>query len=759
MTLHVHRLAGCAPRPLASYLKALAVLRIVGEQRDTAARGFWQGDCFHLVTTLDAAALERFFLEDWQPSPFVSPWNKGSGFFSLADDKGLAPLAASRAKRFEPIREGVRAAAALMSEMDAAVQSEKRIKAEANEIKDASAKAALRADPIYKQRLARAARECKRLKDELQPECQRRWRGGALRWLRAAVVLHADEKPTFPALLGTGGNDGKLDFTNNAFQRLGDLFDLASDGGGAREGSADLLRAALWGEASLGRRKGGIGQFAPADSGGANATSAALGDSLLNPWDLPLLLEGAMLFSSASTRRLAGGGPALAAAPFAVRGQASGYGSASATEDGAGTRGEQWMPLWSRPWTAGELASVLAEGRCQVNDRSGESAVDVARAIARLGVARGVSAFERYGYLTRNGKSNYAVPLGRWEVRSEPRGLLLDDLEGGDWWNRVRRAARNERAPASFVRAERVLSDAAFAALGHGDQAGRWEAVLVALAQLEHQLVLSGTFTAKARLGPIPRLSPDWVRACDDAGPEVRLALALGGAGREERGVWRDPVRAHWLPLDPKAPHRFFTREKALAHDPRVVCGGRDPESDLIAIVQRRLVEGERSLPLQARKHLSADPRDLAKLVDGRVDLPRTVWLARGFSAIDFSSFTAEHAPRRPQGPVDLDPRHLAFRLAHLPFEVERRGALVRIPVDPSPVRLLAAGEAARAFAVVARRLRACGLSVPYDAATLDPGTARALAGSLAFPVSPVTARSFAFKLEHPSNQETSDAR
>jgi CRISPR-associated protein Csx17 len=92
-----HVLAGCTPRPLASYLKALGVLRIVAEQADPLARGFWHEESFVLVTSLDEAALLRFFLEAWQPSPCVSPWNKGSGL--LGDDKkGVFPRS-SRVER------------------------------------------------------------------------------------------------------------------------------------------------------------------------------------------------------------------------------------------------------------------------------------------------------------------------------------------------------------------------------------------------------------------------------------------------------------------------------------------------------------------------------------------------------------------------------------------------------------------------------------------------------------------------------------
>ena len=60
--LHRHALAGCRPQPLSSYLKAVAVLRIVAEQADPEARGRWVGERFELITTLDERSLLDFFL-------------------------------------------------------------------------------------------------------------------------------------------------------------------------------------------------------------------------------------------------------------------------------------------------------------------------------------------------------------------------------------------------------------------------------------------------------------------------------------------------------------------------------------------------------------------------------------------------------------------------------------------------------------------------------------------------------------------------
>lgn len=71
----VHKLNGCAPAPLAHYLKALGMLRLVAEQADPEARGWWAGERFLLATHLDEDELLGFFLERYEPTPLVAPWN------------------------------------------------------------------------------------------------------------------------------------------------------------------------------------------------------------------------------------------------------------------------------------------------------------------------------------------------------------------------------------------------------------------------------------------------------------------------------------------------------------------------------------------------------------------------------------------------------------------------------------------------------------------------------------------------------------
>ncbi len=133
-----------------------------------------------------------------------------------------------------------------------------------------------------------------------------------LAWLDAAYVLTSDG-PKYPPLLGTGGNDGRLDFTNNYMQHLLTLF--VGDGS-ATANSERLLRESLFRELSDCRHRGTIGQFDPGNLGGANNGSGFDGYSTVNSWDFILMLEGAILFAAASAKRLESGDGAALAYPF-----------------------------------------------------------------------------------------------------------------------------------------------------------------------------------------------------------------------------------------------------------------------------------------------------------------------------------------------------------------------------------------------------------------------------------------------------------
>ena len=106
-------LVGCRSRPLAAYLKALGVFRLVAEQREPEARGFWRDGVFVLASPLEKAELLDFFLNEYKPTPLVAPWNKGSGFHAKNIDpekknklsEGINAIASSENKRLQGYRE------------------------------------------------------------------------------------------------------------------------------------------------------------------------------------------------------------------------------------------------------------------------------------------------------------------------------------------------------------------------------------------------------------------------------------------------------------------------------------------------------------------------------------------------------------------------------------------------------------------------------------------------------------------------------
>jgi CRISPR-associated protein Csx17 len=73
-------LGGCSPTPLAAYLKALGVLRLLSAKYPET-RAAWRNESLLLETTLTCEQIEQFFLRDYQPTPVMAPWNGGSGFY------------------------------------------------------------------------------------------------------------------------------------------------------------------------------------------------------------------------------------------------------------------------------------------------------------------------------------------------------------------------------------------------------------------------------------------------------------------------------------------------------------------------------------------------------------------------------------------------------------------------------------------------------------------------------------------------------
>lgn len=467
-------LAGCRTAPLGSYLKGLGVLRLVSEQLDDDVRGYWDRSSFVLSTKVPRPSLEDFFLDRYAPTPLVAPWNGGSGFGPKDAKDGIEAIMSSTTDRLASYRSTITLATELYAE-------------------------GLR-------------------KEQLVAACRSRLDDQAVAWIDAAIVLTSDG-PKYPPILGTGGNLGRLELSNNFMQRLGDVLCLR-DGKKAptREMSQAWLQAALFDEGEPARVGAAIGQF---DPGGAGRTSA---ESLVNPWDFVLLFEGSLVFASAAARRLSGGRSSRAAMPFTVNAAAVGYASSAADEK---EKGELWAPVWEPPAAFCEIERLLGEGRATWNGRQASDGLDMMKAVTSLGVDRGISHFERYAFVERHGQNPMAVPVGALRVVESSEVSLLAAVE--PWVGRLR---RGEKPPAAVLAATRRLERSMFDLARQGGPIALQE-VLISLAEADHAVGQSTGFRDRAKLRPLSNMragklmADEWLRLLDNNTPELRLASAL----------------------------------------------------------------------------------------------------------------------------------------------------------------------------------------------------------------------------------------
>lgn len=689
ITLH-----GCAPVPLAHYLKALGILRLVSEQKCAAAQGAWLNDRLEIQSDVSPDELVSFFLREYRPSPVLAPWNGGSGFYPKDNAAALTAIEKSEGERFASYRTGIAAARREVQGLG------------------------LRAKPDG---------DTKAL---LLQSCRNTFPEDSLGWLDAVLVL-GQGGAKFPPLLGTGGNDGRLEFTNNFMQRITEVLNTVT--GEPTVESERWLHAALFSAAAPGlTTKAPIGQFFPGAAGGANSTSGFDAPSAVNPWDFILMIEGALLFAAASVKQLESGDEGALVYPFCVRQAGVGYASAAGADE-AEARCEMWMPLWSEPTTLPELRAIFSEGRAQVRGRAARNGVDFAQAAVTLGVDRGIAAFQRYGFQVRNGLSYFATPLERVIVRGNARADLLADIE--QWHDRLRhKAGPKAESPDSVGRALNQL-ERRIVELCRQDSAGNLQALLAALGAAERSLARSFKWTTGNYLRPLYGLSARWLEAADDGSPEFRLAQSLSATrawfGNET--LW---FREHLEPLDMGSTKERSWAKWAELPTNDVAWHDGDLTDALNAILARRLVRVEQS---GARGWPDWSPRpasieDITAFIEHRTNDALLADLIWGLSLVDWAPIPEVRNSSSGDGAIPSS----FYALLRLCFRRANKGEEQdAIPLVPAILNRAIAGDGTAASKLAARRLRASGHAPLVDTLPVSGAIARRAAAAILFPIAP----------------------
>ena len=688
-------LRGCAPTPLIHYLKALGILRLVAEQLDKNARGFWDGDAFVLETVKTKDELVRFFLDEYKPTPVVAPWNNSSGFYSK-DKKArdyIEKLFHLSDPRFEEFYSVVKTARKIVGNRTEAPKDKEKL--------------------------------------EMLRQARCLFSENALDWLDAAFVL-GTEKPDYLPLLGSGGNDGNFSFTTNLFEKW--LNVLPKNNSLRQQNlSRDQLYSSLF-SGSVSLEKAVIGQFHPGGAGGANASQGVEGNFLVNPWDFIFIIEGSVMLASATVRQLAAGARSKASFPFTVRNSNVGYGTATENEK---IRAEMWLPIWSRSTSYHEISQIFKEGRVQFSNRKQvRSGFDFARAVAELGVDRGIDAFERYAFIERNGQANLATPLGRFAVpKKESLFVSLINEEKFSKWLDTLRSSITDKTPPRFGRAHKRIETAIFNLCATGDKQYLLE-TLIALGAAENELANGVNHREKNKF--LHPLSLNWSQEFrrkkepDSHEFEIARALATIHGDNDKLGA----VRSNLEPLDGKT-------KNWAQNSNSVVWTNASLDDNLSAVLQRRSIEarqGAASHPLVAGSQFAA-LRSIAAFLKDETDDKLIEDYLFGLVLIDWKQRDVNKEPQS-QGevdvPADLPRAYALLKLLFLPNGRFRRAAQSEpkiIKHEPAIVPLLRANRVREALELAARRLKSSGLTPLADNFYFDGQNGARLAAALLIPI------------------------
>jgi CRISPR-associated protein Csx17 len=681
-------LNGCTPEPLRNYLKALGVLRLVGEQ-DSQARGCWFSEVFVLHSKMftDRETLVKFFLNDYKPTPIVVPWS-GNDFFAV----NWTPDTLC----FSKTPTGPRVVEAILA------TSSKRF--------------ASYRDALHTCRLALAKivskEEMSRQKWEFITHLRSTASETLVDWIDCAAVVSAKK---FAPLLGSGGgSDGNTHFSDNFMQNLWDVlpdFDVQRGGKGSGtsivERSRQQLENCLYGDPTrelVSKRTSSL--YDSGAVGGPNATQGMERESLSNPWNVVLALEGCVGFAAAAVNKLPPNAEVKAGYPFQMKMSPTQQELADKEEAGS----EIWLPLWSRLATWNEVQALLREGRAEYGGRKAKSGVDMARAVSALGVDRGIRAFQRYAIVKgRVGGENYntAALLGEFPVIERRDADLIRQLD--DWLDRYRSACVEQKnVPLRFKAALRRIDEAIFAFCRYGG-VGFFQSIVIALGHAESALALSAGKIDKRTVSPITGLTSDWVRAANDNSWEFEVALALAGIQDHERKI--GPLRCNLEPVEGRRGKDGALDWKWAEKERAVVWNSASLPANLAAVLRRRFMDGERNgctgLPLSAPNFASISA--ISRFLAGELDPQRIEDLLWGLMSVRQSPCMLSTTADKDAPPL---PRAYALlKLLFLPEPLTVNGLSIAIKPEPSIVNLLIAGRVGEACQIAMRRLRASGLS------------------------------------------------
>ena len=773
-------LKGCSPEPLISYLKALGIFRVISDQMEPDIRACWKDNSFVLHSRHTANEITDFFLEKYSPTPIVSPWNGGSGFYEGDQDKGIQSIRNSSSDRLEDYRVTInaifqwqllpprdqtvkdiiewfenKAADAIGKQKDSFLKTVRKIrnaldrskqylpedtllemtvevlKSEKGTLTPVVARTALAgfisATKKARTEIKKSIR--KENKDLIIMACRDRLNDRVVEWLDAVAVINNEGKTILSPILGTGGIEGHLEYSTTFMSMVSDLFINPIHGD-----TKELLSNSLFGTTTSKFKIYSIGQYDPGRAGGFNQGTGVEHKAIpINPWDFVLAMEGCLVWASSLNRRKGISSSRLASIPFTVRAQGIGYGSSSEKDDEK-AKAEIWAPLWERPATYREFRKFIGEGRADVGRHQATNTIEFAEAIASLGVDRGVNEFVRYSLIERRGQSNIALPAGRFRVQERKESDLARELKKPLY--SLDRFLRSIPAgpPASYSSCRREIDRAIYSLLLNGGTS-RVKKLLVTIGRMEKILALRDPNKEPALNQPLTGLSTRWLDAADDGSIELRIAASVasivgtGGVG---------PLRSNLIPVDPGSPSKWAATGNQVAWSGSSLC------NKLAGVLGKRmLVANQNNCESNPTFGLvSLHPGDVMSLLEGLVDEQEVEDLLFGLTWVRWKRDKILNNIylrwSTPVQPVCISRAWAILKLIFWPEPIIDPNTRKKIILRPEPglLPLLRAGRIEEAVSLARHRLFVSGLKPTMSTFNFSfPYPGNRLAASLLIPV------------------------
>ncbi len=576
-----HKLYGCQIEPLSSYLKALGIIKIISEQKDEKVMSRWENNSLVIKTECDQDELIRFFSEEYSPSPILSPWNGGSGFYpndseakenikkildigeqrfsdfsstynlimetlkkSFPDIFASTPTIGELNKKFTEREKGKE----LKKVENLKVKIIKKLgntdKINDDTIHTLSAVKNFNLKPEIKEFGKINNNFYQIMRDEYKSKIVTKLRDTIneryLEWIDASILINAEGKPVFPPLSGSGGNEGRLDYSSLFISSLIKVFVDKNNS------STELLRNSLFGDLTDKLLKSAVGKFDPGKAGGFNQGNEIETNTVkINPWDIILMMEGILIWSNSIGRRNAIRETKIVT-PFTVSYSPYGYESSNVSDFKKSM--EIWAPIWNNYSYADELKSLFKEGRVALKGKVVRKGMDFIQAINSLGVDRGITGFLRYCFLVRRGQAYIALPSGIHRVKYSKYVNLIEDLDlvyRTFEQNLKVIKGTGKSLPKVYESIKRNLYESTYDLLNNGNPINAVR-LLRSLGRAEMSFSrVRGKYENKGgqKIRPLFGLSTNWINKCDDKSCEFRIALSLSSIRKTEKvGSFRSNI-------------------------------------------------------------------------------------------------------------------------------------------------------------------------------------------------------------------------